>query len=344
MNGKRDKGQGPRNPWVRKTDAEEVEEAAATPEPELPPSPWSLEVPPRPTSPWDAPDAGTTPAGPAADQAGSPDAGDASTAGAGGWGEPGAGGPAPGAAGSAPSTWGDAGTPAGGPAAGGQGPGSSFGTGSPSLRRPEPVKKGFKLPSVAIPIAAGLAVVVLVAVALTLLTGGDDKADPGPAQTPSTTPTPTATYTPPANAIPVEFGVSVVPAPGWSVLAKETKGKQLVTYAPNGEPRAFFWVRQKQNVTANAFALGIVEGETDKEIAQLGNVRNLPCPKDVLVECVAISYTSTPAKGVSVKGEVEVYRRKDGLVTALDYRSRSDYAPTADAAVVPMKQSVIDSL
>lgn len=211
MNGKRDKGQGSRNPWVRKTDAEEVEEAAATPEPELPPSPWSLEVPPRPASPWDAPDAGTTPAGTPADKAG-PAATGSGTAAAGGWGEPGTGSPAPGAAGSDPSTWGGAGAPTGV-----QGPGSSFGEGPPSLRRPEPVKKGFKLPPVAIPIAAGLAVVVLVAVALTLLTGGDDKADPGPAQTPSATPTPTATYTPPANAIPVEFGVSVVPAPGWKI-------------------------------------------------------------------------------------------------------------------------------
>ncbi len=307
MNAKRDKGQGPRNnPWIRKTGAEGGE-TKATPEP-APPSPWSLEAPP-PQSPWGA-NTGTTPTGPV------PDKGD----------------PAPGTTGSAPSTWGDAGAAAPGPAKG-------------SLRRPEPVKKVFKLPPVAVPIAAGLAVVVLVAVALVLLTGGgDEAADPGPAPTPSTTPTPTATYTPPANAIQVEFGVSVVPQPGWTVLAKETKGKQLVTYAPNGEPRAFFWVRQKQNVTANAFALGIVEGETDNEIAQLGNVRNLQCPKDVLVECVAISYTSTPATGISVKGEVEVYRRKDGLVTALDYRTRADYAPTADAAVVPMKQSVIDSL
>jgi hypothetical protein len=209
-------------------------------------------------------------------------------------------------------------------------------------RRPEPVKKGFKLPPVVLPIAAGLLVVVLVAVALVLLTGGDDKADPPPVQ--STTPKPSASYTPPANAIPVEFGVSIVPAPGWSVVAKETRGKQLAVYAPNGEPRAFLWVRQKQNVTANAFAIGIVEGETEQKIAQLGNVRNLPCPKDVLVECVALSYTITPGQGTSVKGEVEAYRRKDGLVTALDYQTRSDYAPTSDAAVGPMKQSVIDSL
>lgn len=224
-------------------------------------------------------------------------------------------------------------------------PGDSWGDriSPPSLRRPEPVKKGFKLPSVVLPIVAGLLVVVLVAVALVLLTGGDEKkADPGPVQSP--TPKPSASYTPPANAIPVEFGVSIVPAPGWSVVTKETRGKQLAVYAPNGEPRAFLWVRQKQNVTANAFAIGIVEGETEQKIAQLGNVRNLPCPKDVLVECVALSYTITPGQGTSVKGEVEAYRRKDGLVTALDYQTRSDYAPTSDAAVAPMKQSVIDSL
>jgi hypothetical protein len=216
--------------------------------------------------------------------------------------------------------------------------------GPPSLRRPEPVKKRPKIPPVVLPIAAGLAVVALVAVALVLLTGGDDSADPQPSQSPTTSAsTPTSTYTPPANAIPVAGGVSIVPVEGWSPLAKETQGKQLVTYAPNGEPRAFLWVRQKQNVTANAFALGIVEGETDKEIAQLGNMRNLPCPKDVLVECVAISYTST-SDGTKVQGWVEAYRRKDGLVTAMDFRSRADYAQKADADAVPMKQSVLDSL
>ncbi|NEA32984.1 hypothetical protein [Streptomyces sp. SID13031] len=327
MNGKRDKNQGPRNPWVRKTDAEE-EADNPTPEPDLPPSPWSLEVPARPPSPWDTPDAGTTPG------AGSP--GDKAD-------------PAPGTAGSAPSTWGSAGAAAGGPAAGGAGvqgageAGAPWGerVGPPSLRRPEPVKKkGFKLPPVVIPIVAGLAVVVLVAVALTLLTGGDDKADPGPVQ--SLTPTPS--YTPPANALPVQFGVSLVPAPGWTLLAKETNGKQVINYGANGAPRAYYWVRQKQNVTANAFALGIVEGATKDRIAQLGNMRNLECPKDVLVECVALSYTLTPSPGATIKGDVEVYRRKDGVVTALDYQVTPDFAATADAAVATMKQSVIASL
>ncbi len=179
---------------------------------------------------------------------------------------------------------------------------------------------------------------------LVLLTRGDDSADPGTGLSPSPSVTPSSTaYTPPANALPVAQGVYVVPVDGWVPLEKETQGKQLVNYAPNNEPRAFFWVRQKQNVTANAFALGIVEGETDKEIAQLGNVRNLDCPKDVLVECVAISYTST-SSGVNVQGWVEAYRRQDGLVTALDFRTRTDYAQKAEADAVPMKQSVLDSL
>jgi hypothetical protein len=193
---------------------------------------------------------------------------------------------------------------------------------------------------VAIPIAAGLAVVVLVAVALVLLTGGDKKADPGPV--PPVTPTPS--YTPPSNALPVQFGVSIVPAPGWNVVAKETNGKQVAIYGPDGAPKAFLWVRQKQNVTANAFVVGIVEGETKDKIAKLDNVRNLQCPKDVLVECVALSYTITPTPGASIKGDVEVYRRKDGVVTALDYQAGADFAATADPAVAAMKQSVLDSL
>jgi hypothetical protein len=323
VNNKRDKGQ-PANPWVKQTEPTEEEKAAA--EPELPPSPWSLEVPPRP-SPWTE-----------GSSAGAGDAwGDAGTADAGaGWGDTGT-------ASSGGSGWGDTGVPGPGPATETS---SAWGTnvGPPSLRRPEPVKKKKSaFPPLLIPIVAGVAVVALVALALIVLTRGGDSATPQPSPTAIvTTPSP-STYSPPPNAIAVEHGVYVVPVNGWSVLASETKGKQLVTYAPNREPRAFLWVRQKQNTTARTFLLGIVEGETENEIAQLGNIRNLACPKDVLVECVAITYTST-AKGIKVQGFVEAYRRKDGVVTALDFRTRSDYAAKAESDAAPMKQSVIDSL
>ncbi len=221
--------------------------------------------------------------------------------------------------------------------------------GPPSLRRPPPEKKSPRIPPLLLPIGAGLIVVVLVAVALVLLSGGDGTAEQPPAQSPApTVSTPVTSYAPPANAIPVGFGVSVVPVGGWSLLEKETQGKELVTYAPNGEPRAFFWVRQKQNVTAQAYLLAIVEGETENEIAQLGNTRNLPCPKDVLEECVAISYTSTAKDknglDVKVQGYVEVYRRKDNVATALDFRTRVDFAQKAEADAETMKKSVLDSL
>ena len=46
-------------------------------------------------------------------------------------------------------------------------------------------------------------------------------------------------------------------------------------------------------------------------------------------ECVAISYTSTTKDGtgadVKVQGYVEAYRRKDKVVTALDFRTRVDF-------------------
>ena len=246
------------------------------------------------------------------------------------WGDPNTAGPGPGPATETSSAWGDK-------------------VGPPSLRRPPPEKKGPRFPPLLIPIGAGLIVLVLVAVALILLSGGGkDTADPTPSPPAPTATTPTTSYQPPANAIAVGFGVSVVPVEGWSLLAKETQGKELVTYAPNGEPRSFFWVRQKQNVTAQAYVLGIVEGETENEIAQLGNVRNLPCPKDVLEECVAISYTSTAkdksGADVKVQGYVEAYRRKDKVVTALDFRTRVDFAQKAEADAATMKKSVLDSL
>jgi hypothetical protein len=249
-----------------------------------------------------------------------------------------------------PSPWGGGGAP-------GPGPGPATETssawgenvGPPSLRRPPPEKKR-GIPPLLIPVGAGLIVVALVAVALVLLSGGgDDKADPTPS-TPVGTPTaPKSSYQPPPNAIPVGFGVSIVPVQGWSLYTKETQGKQVATYPPNDNvhARAFLWVRQKQNVTAQAYLLGIVEGETEEEVAQLGNVRNLPCPKDVLVECVAIDYTSTAKENgadVKVQGSVEVYRRKDNVVTALDFRTRVDFAQKAEADAAIMKKSVIDSL
>jgi hypothetical protein len=320
VSNKRDKAGPPDNPWVRKTDPDDDEGAA--PVEELPPSPWSLEVPPRPAN------GGWGRAEP--DQAGSAGPGQAGVTGPGGTGATGwtgdsaaAGGAGAGAgATDTTSAWGDK-------------------VGPPSLRRPEPVKKKPPVPPLLLPIAGGLAVVLLVAVALVVLTGGDDKAK---TPTPTVTTPPASTYTPPANAIAVDHGVSIVPANGWSVLTTETQGKQLVTYAPNREPLAFLWVRQKLNVSAQTYLLGIVEGETENENTALGKVRNLPCPRDVLVECVAITYTSTVAKTGKVQGSVEVYRRKDGVVTALDFRANATYAAKAESEAAPMKQSVIDSL
>ncbi|MGZ0146436.1 hypothetical protein ACXJJ3_05150 [Kribbella sp. WER1] len=292
------------NPWVNQPGPDEGR--GDEPEEQLPPSPWNLEVQP-PPSPWGG--------------SGTP-------------GPNGPGGPGPGPATQTSSSWGDK-------------------VGPPSLRRPPPEKKKrFPLPNVPpllIPIGAGLLVVIIVAIVLVALSGGDDKADPPPA-TPASTPTaPKSSYQPPSNAIPVGFGVSVVPAQGWTVYTKETAGKELAIYPPGKTDgaRAFFWVRQKRDVTANAYLLGIVEGETDNEVAQLGSVRNLPCPKDVLVECVAIDYTSTFTNNgaeTKIKGSVEAYRRKDGVVTALDFRTNADFAPKAEADAAIMKKSVIDSL
>jgi hypothetical protein len=199
-----------------------------------------------------------------------------------------------------------------------------------------------------LPIGAAVLVLALIAVGLVvLLGGGDEEAAPTPTRTTTApvTPPPTPSYTPPANAIPVGFGVSLVPADGWTVYTKEKQGKQLVSPDPSGKARASFWVRQKQGLTAETYLLRIVEGETEALVAQLGELkRNLPCPRDVLVECASISYTATGKTGVKLQGFVETYRRKDGLVTGIDFQSRADYAAKATADAQIMKKSVIDSL
>lgn len=204
------------------------------------------------------------------------------------------------------------------------------------------------MPSFLIPAGAAVVLLALIGTGLVVFLRGDDKPETVP---PTPTPAPTAvstppppTYTPPANALQVGFGVSVVPADGWTEYAAEKQGKQVIAPDPNGKARAFFWVRQRQGMTAETYLLRVVEGETGPMVAQLGGPpRNLPCPRDVLVECVAIAYTGTK-KGVKLQGYVEAYRRKDGVVTAIDFQSRDDFAAKAKADAEIMKKSVIDSM
>lgn len=320
MNSKRGQGPGD-NPWVKNEPGSG--DNTPEPEPELPPSPWNHPVAPPPGQPGGA--------------------------------------QFPGTAGSSPDTWGNQPSPGGpagpgaqtGPGAqSGPRPGEPTGWGSqispPSLRRPPPEPKRRKVPSFLIPVGAAVVLLALIGTGLVVFLGGDDKPETVP---PTPTPAPTAvstppppTYTPPANALQVGFGVSVVPADGWTEYAAEKQGKQVIAPDPNGKARAFFWVRQRQGMTAETYLLRVVEGETGPMVAQLGGPpRNLPCPRDVLVECVAIAYTGTK-KGVKLQGYVEAYRRKDGVVTAIDFQSRDDFAAKAKADAEIMKKSVIDSM
>ena len=168
--------------------------------------------------------------------------------------------------------------------------------GPPSLRRPPPEKKGPADPAAAdLPIGAGLiVVVVLVAVALVLLSGGDDKPRiPGPVAVADR-----------------EYADDVVHAAGERDPGRASASPSYRCRAgacwrrrPGQAGRHLRAERRAAGVLlgpaeaerdrARRTCSAIVEGETENEIAQLGNVRNLPCPKDVLEECVAITYTST---------------------------------------------------
>jgi hypothetical protein len=61
-----------------------------------------------------------------------------------------------------------------------------------------------------------------------------------------------------------------------------------------------------------------------------------------------MSYTSTAkdktGADVAVQGYVEVYVRKDKVATAIDFRTRVDFAPKAEADAAQMKTSVLNSL
>ena len=262
-------------------------------------------------------------------------------------------------------------------------PGTGPGTGTPeqggparppSLRRTpaEPKRRG-TVRKVLIPVLAALVVVAVVAVVLLNVLGGDQPSSnlsTPPSGTPSasvgtpsggpSTPAPStpvqsgspsapgtsSTYVPPGNALPVAYGVSVVPAPGWTVFTPETEGKELVPGPPNNHS-TWFWVRQRQNVNAEDYAIRIFEGET-KGGSQIkaGATQKPACPRDVLVECVSISYTMLLPKersGLSMRCEVQAFRRSDGVVTAMDFCSRPAFYGKAYADATLMLKTVIDS-
>lgn len=261
------------------------------------------------------------------------------------------------------------------PGQGGSDPSGGSGTpGRPSLRRepPEPNRRGGgALRRIVLPIVAAIAVVAVLGVVLINVLGDDEpSADPStdpsasgapsgatssgtpstgqstPASTGPTTPGSSSTYVPPTNAIPVAYGVSVVPATGWTVFAPETEGKELVPTGANSRS-TWFWVRQRQKITAEDYTIRIFEGET-KGGSQIkaGPTTKFACPRDVLTECVSIGYTMLLPKdrsGLSMKCEVQSFRRNDDVVTAMDFCARPDFYDKAYADAKTMLKSVIDS-
>ena len=200
-----------------------------------------------------------------------------------------------------------------------------------------------------LPIVAAVALLVVVGVVLMIALGGGG--EPETTSTPSPTPSsvpppPTPTYSAPPNAIQVGSGVSVVPAQGWTLLAAQKEGKQLLANGPKGSGlRAYFWVRQKEHPSAADYAVRIVEGEVQQgRYPKMSATKKVACPRPNLVECVAITYTMTGANKNQVLGSVEVFRRDDGVATAIDRQTRPDFAQKADADAEAMKKSVIDSL
>ena len=241
----------------------------------------------------------------------------------------------------------------------------------PSLRReqPEPKRRdGGVLRKVVLPVVAAVAVIaVLGVVLLNVLDDDEPSADPSstgtppasgsssgtpssgqstPASTGPTTPPPASTYKPPANAIPVAYGVSVVPAAGWTLFTQEQEGKTLVPPEPN-KRSTWFWVRQSQRFTAEDYAIRIFEGETQGGSRIVADpTTKVDCPRDVLTECVSIKYTMMlpqSRSGLAMKCEVQTFRRNDGVVTAVDFCSRPNFYDKASADARTMLKSVIDS-
>ena len=238
----------------------------------------------------------------------------------------------------------------------------------PSLRReqPEPKRRGGGvLRKVVLPVVAAVVVVAVIGLVLMNVLGDDGpSADPSPSGTPTgssgspsagqstpastgpSTPGSSSTYVPPANAIPVAFGVSVVPAAGWTLFTPETEGKELVPTGANSRS-TWFWVRQSQRFTAEEYAIRIFEGETTGgSQIKAGQTLKFDCPRDVLTDCVTIGYTMLLPKdrsGLSMRCEVQTFRRNDGVVTAMDFCARPDFYDKAYADAKIMLKSVIDS-
>lgn len=217
---------------------------------------------------------------------------------------------------------------------------------APSLRRPPPEPKR-RIPPALYPVAGAVALLVAVGIVLAIVLSGGDKptGNPPPSTSPAPTTPPASSYSPPPNAVQVGGGVSVVPVQGWTIFKAETKGKQLVVPSAGGGFRAWFWVRQKENISAKDYVVRIVEGEiTRGKLPRMSTTQTLPCPRDVLTECSAISYSMEVDGGGRLQGYVEAYRRKDGLTTAIDFITRPDFITKAYADAQVMKKSVIDSM
>lgn len=189
---------------------------------------------------------------------------------------------------------------------------------------------------------AALAVILIAAGVVLLVTGAGKKDGPVPVAADTRTPQPVGTlYTAPTprpskpvitkgpndKGVEVGGGVWFTPAKGWTHVKENRNGVQYILPEP-GRPGlidGYFWVRQTNLMGAKAFAEHLVDIESNNfQHVVIGKGGFRKCPTKALKVCYATNYSAViPPKtkgkpAIVFSGFVQAFEDHTGQTTATD--------------------------
>ncbi len=211
---------------------------------------------------------------------------------------------------------------------------------------------------------AALAVLLIAAGVVLLVTNGGKDNAPTPTAGDSVTPDPVGTlYTPPTPTKPVNTkgpndvgievgkGVWFTPAKGWLQGPDKTiSGKYYIMQEFNkrGLIDGYYWVRQTNLYDAKGFAEHLVDIESNSfKNVRIGKGVALKCEAEALKACYAINYTAdvptASGKLIPFRGFVTAYQDQFGQVTATDAGLEARIYNRRINQLIAMNNSVVKS-
>jgi hypothetical protein len=210
---------------------------------------------------------------------------------------------------------------------------------------------------------AALAVVLIAAGVIVIVTGGDKK-DPvkppvaGQSRTPApvvtrSTPAPTAPVTakgPDDKGVEIGGGVWFTPAKGWIKDPQTPSGRNYVLPDPArpGAIDGWFWIRQTKELGAKAFAEHVADVESNNlqhVVIRNGSYRT--CANKALKLCYAMNYSAVvPIKGqkpVVFSGFIQAFEDRDGRTTTTDAALQTEVWAKRKQEVLDMNGSLVRS-